>query len=55
MKISIIILSFNNYEETTGKCLDALAADPDFSQWEVIVVDNASDAITQQQLEEASL
>lgn len=53
MKISIIILSFNNYEETTGKCLNALAADPDFSKWEVIVVDNASDANTQRQLCEA--
>lgn len=53
MKISIIILSFNNYQETTGKCLAALAADPDFGTWEVIVVDNASDADTQLRLEEA--
>src|SRR3989338_9719003 len=53
MKISLIILSFNNYEETTGRCLNALAADPDFSKWEVIVVDNASDAHTQRQLAEA--
>lgn len=53
MKISIIILSFNNFEETTGKCLNALSADPDFSKWEIIVVDNASDTNTQQQLGEA--
>lgn len=53
MKISIIILSFNNYEETTGQCLNALAADPDFKTWEIIVVDNASDGNTQQRLEEA--
>ena len=53
MKISIIILSFNNYQETTGKCLDVLSADSDFRNWEVIVVDNASDANTQQQLAEA--
>lgn len=53
MKISIIILSFNNFEDTTGKCLDTLAADPDFNKWEIIVVDNASDANTQQQLGEA--
>lgn len=53
MKTSIIVLSFNNYQETTGKCLAALAADPDFSAWEVIVVDNASDADTQLQLKEA--
>jgi GT2 family glycosyltransferase len=53
MKISIIILSFNNYRDTTGQCLSALSADPDFETWEVIVVDNASDAETRQQLEEA--
>lgn len=53
MKITIIILSFNNYEETTGKCLAVLATDPDFRKWDVIVVDNASDAKTQQQLGEA--
>lgn len=53
MRISIIILSFNNYEKTTGQCLAALAADPDFREWEVIVVDNASDTYTQQQLNEA--
>ncbi len=55
MKISIIILSFNNYEETTGKCLAALANDPDFKTWEVIVVDNASNSDTQQQLREAQI
>lgn len=53
MKISIIILSFNNFEETTGKCLNALKHDPDFNKWEIIVVDNASDANTQQQLADA--
>ncbi len=53
MKISIIILSFNNFDETTGKCLAALAADSDFEKWEVIVVDNASDANTLQRLNEA--
>lgn len=53
MKISIIILSFNNYEETTGKCLATLASDPDFIDWEVIVVDNASDMQTQQKLRDA--
>ena len=53
MKISIIILSFNNYLDTTGQCLAALSADPDFEEWEVIVVDNASDAETRQKLEDA--
>ena len=50
MKISIIILSFNNYAETTGICLEMLAADPDFATWEVIVVDNASDLKTHEEL-----
>lgn len=50
MKISIIILSFNNYQDTTGTCLKMLADDPDFMDWEVIVVDNASDSFTQQEL-----
>lgn len=52
MKISIVILSFNNYLETTGKCLSYLSADPDFTNWEVIVVDNASDSVTRQMLSE---
>lgn len=52
MKISIVILSFNNYDETTGPCLNFLSADPDFTTWEVIVVDNASDSLTRQKLSE---
>lgn len=53
MKITVIILSFNNFDETTGKCLKALATDPDFNTWEVIVVDNASASETLQKLDEA--
>lgn len=53
MKISIIILSFNNYQETTGQCLDFLSADPDFNNWEVIIVDNGSDSATRQFLRNA--
>jgi GT2 family glycosyltransferase len=55
MKISIIVLSFNNYEETTGKCLAVLSNDPDFVNWDVIVVDNASDEQTQKKLSAARL
>jgi GT2 family glycosyltransferase len=50
MKISIIILSFNNFDATTGLCLEFLAADPDFPLWEIIVVDNASDKDTREKL-----
>jgi len=53
MKISIIILSFNNFQSTTGMCLQMLASDPAFLNWEVIVVDNASDAETQRSLFDA--
>lgn len=55
MKTSIIILSYNDYAETTGKCLDSLSADPAFNTWEVFVVDNASDATTIKLLKEAQV
>lgn len=51
MKISIVILSFNHYELTTGMCIEHLSRDPDFGSWEVIVVDNASDAATREKLQ----
>jgi len=50
MKISIIILSFNNFESTTELCLKFLFADPDYVNWEIIVVDNASDQSTREKL-----
>jgi GT2 family glycosyltransferase len=43
---SVIVLSFNKFSETTGRCLDSLAEDPEFSGWDVIIVDNASDQKT---------
>ncbi len=53
MKISIVILSFNDYPGTTGPCLDSLTQDPAFHSWEVFVVDNASDNTTQASLRQA--
>lgn len=53
MKTSVIILSYNDYAATTGKCLAALLSDPDFTAWEVIVVDNGSDSATRNALREA--
>lgn len=53
MKISIIILSYNDYPGTTGPCLASLSKDPEFESWDVIVVDNASDAITREFLRNA--
>lgn len=50
MKISIILLSYNYFNETTKLCFESLAQDPDFAYWEVIVVDNGSDDDTPVQL-----
>jgi GT2 family glycosyltransferase len=51
--LGVIVLSFNNYEETTGPCLQSLAEDPENKDWHVLVVDNGSDAVTQTRLEQA--
>jgi GT2 family glycosyltransferase len=53
MKISIIILSYNDYPGTTGPCLASLAKDPEFELWDIIVVDNASDLSTRVFLQKA--
>src|SRR4030042_518748 len=50
MKISIVLLSYNYFNETTKLCFESLARDPDFDRWELIVVDNGSDDDATQQL-----
>jgi GT2 family glycosyltransferase len=50
MKISIVILSYNDFAGTTEMCLDSLRSDAEFPLWDVIVVDNASDVPTKQEL-----
>jgi GT2 family glycosyltransferase len=52
MKTSVIIVSFNNFEETTQCCLHFLRRDPDFLNWEIIIVDNASNEATRHALAE---
>lgn len=47
---TIIVLSYNKFAQTTGRCLDSLAEDADFSNWDVVVVDNASDQQTRSSL-----
>jgi len=42
-KISIIVLGYTRFAETTGPCLESLARDPDFPSWDVILVDNGTD------------
>jgi GT2 family glycosyltransferase len=39
---SIIIVSYNNFEATTGPCLESLLSDPQNRAHEIIVVDNGS-------------
>lgn len=51
---SVIVLSYNKFAETTGRCLDSLADDPAFSSWDVVVVDNASDQKTRSSLAAAA-
>jgi GT2 family glycosyltransferase len=51
---SVIVLSYNKFSETTGRCLDSLADDPEFQNWDAIVVDNASDEETQTRLSTAA-
>jgi GT2 family glycosyltransferase len=41
-KVSVVVLAFNRFTETTGRCLASLSEDPDFPSWEVHVIDNGS-------------
>jgi GT2 family glycosyltransferase len=51
VKISLVLLSYNRFGETTGPCFESLSQDPDFVRWEVIVVDNGSEDRTRVQLQ----
>ena len=43
-RVSVLVLGYNRFDDTVGKALESLYADPASAEWEVIVVDNASDA-----------
>ena len=45
---SIIVVSYNNYDNCTGPCLQSLLLDP--TEMEIIVVDNNSDTYTKSRL-----
>jgi GT2 family glycosyltransferase len=49
---SLIILTYNRFSETTGRCLASLAEDPDFARWDMIIVDNGSDEASRANLAE---
>ncbi|WDP89413.1 MAG: glycosyltransferase family 2 protein [Desulfobacter sp.] len=54
-KTSIIIVSYNNYDETTGPCLESLFDDESNSEFEIIVVDNNSKDNTVEMLKKKAL
>lgn len=47
---SVIIVSYNNWANTTGPCLASILADPQHHELEIIVVDNASHDETPREL-----
>jgi len=51
--ISVIVLSYNNYERTTGPCLESLISDPENENLEIIVIDNGSADDTPARLQQA--
>ncbi len=51
--LSVVILSYNNFAETTGPCLESLARVRDLNL-ELLVVDNGSDELTRCGLAEAA-
>jgi GT2 family glycosyltransferase len=50
--LSVIILSHDQFDETTGPCLSSLVEDPRHGEVEVLVVDNGSGAETRARLRE---
>jgi GT2 family glycosyltransferase len=42
--LSVVVLGYRRFAETTGRCLASLAEDADFRSWDVILVDNGTDA-----------
>jgi GT2 family glycosyltransferase len=52
-KVSVVLLCYNKFLETTSRCLASLAQDPDFGTWDVILVDNGSEPETKAALRKA--
>ena len=52
LQTSIIIVSHNNFETTTGPCLESLLHDHENHEYEIIVVDNASTDNTPEKVKE---
>ncbi len=41
--VSVVVLGYNRFAETTARCLDSLRADPECKAWQLVVVDNGSE------------
>jgi len=52
--IAVIVLGYNRFDETTDRCIASLAQDPDFRSWDVLMVDNGSDADNRRAAEQAA-
>jgi GT2 family glycosyltransferase len=52
-KVSVVVLGYNRFAETTQHCLASLLADPDCDDWQLVVVDNGSDAPNRDAFERA--
>ena len=48
--ISVVILSYKKFAQTTSACFRSLARDPQFPTWEIVIVDNDSGAETRRSL-----
>ncbi len=52
-EVSVIVLSYNGYERTTGPCLESLVADDENRKIEIVVIDNGSTGDTPDKLKRA--
>ena len=54
-KTSVVIVSYNNFDITTGPCLDSLLVNGEQREFEIIVVDNASSDKTPEMLKKIAV
>jgi len=52
-KVSVVVIGYNRFAETTERCLASLLADPRCDDWQIVVVDNGSDASDRDAFEQA--
>ena len=52
-QVSVVVLTYTRFRDAAEHCLGSLAADPDFPDWEVKLVDNGSSDSERQAIAEA--